>query len=85
MDNIAHSTITDHFGLGLKAAGFAAGSLGLMHLFARTLGGCVSDRLGGRWGLKGRVNWLFVALLVEGLGLMLFSRMTDGWRWPSPR
>ena len=76
MDGIAHLYYHDHFGLGPKAAGFAAGSLGLMHLFARTLGGAVSDRFGGRWGLKGRVNWLFAAILVEGLGLMLFSRMT---------
>jgi NNP family nitrate/nitrite transporter-like MFS transporter len=46
-----------------------------MHLFARTLGGLISDRCGGRWGLKGRVNWLFAALFFEGLLLMLFSRM----------
>ncbi|MDR3637752.1 MAG: MFS transporter [Isosphaeraceae bacterium] len=76
MDNIAALYYTDHFGLGLKGAGIAAGSLGLMHLFARTLGGFVSDRCGGRWGLTGRVRWLFMALLCEGLGLMLFSRMT---------
>jgi len=76
MDGIAHLYFHDHFGLSPKAAGFAAGSLGMMHLFARTLGGAVSDRFGGRWGLKGRVNWLFAAILVEGLGLMLFSRMT---------
>lgn len=76
MDNIAALYYGDRFGLGLEAAGFAAGSLGLMHLFARTLGGVVSDRLGGRWGLKGRVRWLFAALLVEGFGLMLFSRMS---------
>jgi NNP family nitrate/nitrite transporter-like MFS transporter len=77
MDNVAAIYYADHFGLGLKQAGLAAGSLGLLHLFARTLGGLVSDRLGGRWGLKGRVNWLFAALLFEGLGLMLFSRMTS--------
>ncbi|GAC1469892.1 MAG: MFS transporter [Isosphaeraceae bacterium] len=76
MDNIAALYYTDYFDLGLGAAGFAAGSLGMMHLFARTLGGALSDRFGGKWGLKGRVNWLFAALLVEGLGLMLFSRMS---------
>lgn len=75
MDNVAALYYSDRFGLGLKGAGLAAGSLGLMHLFARTLGGLVSDRLGGRWGLKGRVRWLFAAVLAEGLGLMLFSRM----------
>ena len=76
MDNIAALYFADRFGLGLASAGLAAGSLGVMHLFARTLGGVVSDRFGGRWGLKGRVNWLFAALLFEGLGLMLFSRMS---------
>lgn len=76
VDNIAALYFADHFGLGLGAAGLAAGSFGLMHLFARTLGGYVSDRLGNRWGLKARVNWLFVVILVEGLALMLFSRMT---------
>lgn len=75
MDNVAALYYADRFGLSLGAAGFAAGSLGLMHLFARTLGGFVSDRLGGRWGLRGRVRWLFVAVLAEGFGLMIFSRM----------
>ncbi len=63
------------FGLSLASAGFAAGSLGLMHLFARTLGGYFSDRLGGIYGLRGRVQWLFAVLFIEGLGLMLFSQM----------
>jgi NNP family nitrate/nitrite transporter-like MFS transporter len=76
MDNIAALYYADHFSLGLEAAGFAAGSLGVMHLFARTLGGYLSDRFGGRWGLRGRVRWLFVAILAEGIGLMIFSRMT---------
>jgi NNP family nitrate/nitrite transporter-like MFS transporter len=36
----------------------------------------VGDRCGERWGLAGRVKWLFAALLIEGLMLMLFSRMS---------
>jgi len=76
MDNIAALYFTDYFGLSLGAAGLAAGSLGLLHIFARTLGGYISDRVGGRMGLRGRVTWLFVAVLFEGLALMLFSRMS---------
>jgi NNP family nitrate/nitrite transporter-like MFS transporter len=76
MDNIAALYYADEFGLGLGAAGLAAGSLGLLHIFARTLGGYISDRAGGRSGLDGRVTWLFVALLVEGIALLAFSRMT---------
>lgn len=76
MDNVAALYYADEFGLGLGAAGLAAGSLGLLHVFARTLGGYLSDRAGGRSGLNGRITWLFVALLVEGIALVAFSRMT---------
>jgi NNP family nitrate/nitrite transporter-like MFS transporter len=58
----------------LQYAGAAALLFGLMNLFARTLGGMVGDRCGERWGLAGRVKWLFAAVLLEGLTLMLFSR-----------
>jgi NNP family nitrate/nitrite transporter-like MFS transporter len=47
-----------------------------MNLFARTLGGVFGDWFGGRWGLRGRVQWLFIALFGEGLALMLFSQMS---------
>lgn len=59
----------------LKIAGLAAASFGLMNIFARTLGGWISDKIAKNSGLKGRVFWLFVALFVEGLALILFSQM----------
>lgn len=58
-----------------KIAGVCAGLFGLMNLFARTLGGFVGDQFGKRWGLSGRVRWLFAAVCLEGLFLMLFSQM----------
>ena len=42
----------------------------------RDRGGAFGDKFGGKWGLKGRVFWLFTALFCEGLALMLFSQMT---------
>jgi NNP family nitrate/nitrite transporter-like MFS transporter len=75
MFNIASLYFIDYFGLGVAAAGAVAALYGGMNLFSRTLGGAVSDRMAGRWGLRGRVNWLFVALLCEGLMLMLFSQI----------
>jgi MFS transporter, NNP family, nitrate/nitrite transporter len=60
----------------LKMAGLIASLFGLMNIFARTLGGVFGDRFGQRWGLSGRVKWLFVVLFCEGLALMLFSKMT---------
>lgn len=76
VNNVAALYFTDYFGLGLTAAGAMAACFGLMNLFARTLGGISGDLFGTRWGLKGRVTWLFIALFCEGLALMFFSQMS---------
>jgi NNP family nitrate/nitrite transporter-like MFS transporter len=75
IDNIAALYFADYFHLALTAAGFVAASFGMMNLFARPLGGIVSDRCNRRWGLRGRVALLGGTLCAEGLALMLFSRM----------
>jgi len=75
IDNIAALYFTDYFGLGLTAAGFVAGSFGMMNLFARALGGIVSDRFHRNWGLRGRALLLGGTLLAEGMALILFSQM----------
>ncbi len=66
----------DYFGMTVWTAGLFAGLYGAMNLFARPLGGNISDRLGRKWGLGSRVKWLFVVLFFEGLALMVFSQMT---------
>ena len=58
MNNVAALYFHDHFGLGMAAAGMSAGLHGLMNIFARTLGGYVSDRVGARCGMPGRVGLL---------------------------
>lgn len=75
INNVAALYFADYFELGLVAAGAIAASFGLMNLFARTLGGFFGDTFGGRWGLQGRVTWLFMVLFCEGLALMLFSQV----------
>ena len=72
--NVAASYYVDHFELDLKSAGLAAGSFGLLALFARALGGIVSDRIAHQRGLDARTMLLFVLMLGEGLGLLWFSR-----------
>ena len=76
INNVAALYFKDYFGLGLKTAGLVAGLFGLMNIFARTTGGIIGDKFGEKFGLKGRVRWLFIALIVEGVALLLFSRMT---------
>ncbi|MDF6739516.1 MFS transporter, partial [Escherichia coli] len=54
--NIAATYYVDHFGLSLSAAGMAAASFGLLALFARALGGIVSDRVAAKRGLDARTQ-----------------------------
>ena len=75
INNIAAIYYMDNFSLGLKTAGLVAGLFGLMNIFARTLGGFISDRFVQKGGLRGRVKWLFIALLIEGVALIFFSQM----------
>ncbi|MBE1160696.1 MFS transporter [Dyella acidiphila] len=70
---VAASYYVDRFNLDLRHAGMAAGSFGLLALFARAIGGMASDRLARLHGLAAR-SWLLGALMLgEGLGLLWFS------------
>jgi len=74
INNIAAIYFMDYFGLGLKTAGLVAGLFGLMNIFARTTGGFVSDKFVEKFGLKGRVRWLWLTVFLEGLALIAFSQ-----------
>jgi NNP family nitrate/nitrite transporter-like MFS transporter len=75
IDNVAALYFTDYFHLTLTMAGVVAASFGSMNLFARALGGMVSDRCNRRWGLRGRVRLLGCTICAEGLAMTLFSQM----------
>ena len=71
--NIAAIYYVEHFRLSLEAAGIAAASFGLLALFARALGGFISDKVAAAGGLNRRATLLFVMMLGEGLGLLWFA------------
>ncbi|MCY4615599.1 MAG: MFS transporter, partial [Chloroflexi bacterium] len=75
INNVAALYYHDHFNLNVGMAGVIAGLFGLMNLFARTLGGAFGDIAGVRFGLRGRVMFLGIVLCLEGIALMVFSRM----------
>ena len=75
INNIAALYYYDRFELNLATAGIIAGTFGLMNIFARTLGGIFGDKMGIKFGLRGRVMLLGGVLLLEGLALILFSQM----------
>ena len=73
--NIIALYYVDNFQFGLKEAGLAAGIFGLLALFARALGGIVSDKVATKKGLDGRTKVLFLMILMEGVFLVVFSQM----------
>nr|WP_298890845.1 MFS transporter [uncultured Acinetobacter sp.] len=77
--NIAAMYYVDTFNLGLKEAGLAAGIFGLLALFARALGGIISDKVALGKGLDGRTKILLIMILGEGIFLILFSQMSTVW------
>lgn len=74
--NIIALYYVNTFNFGLKEAGMAAGIFGLLALFARALGGIVSDKVATKKGLDGRTKILFMMILGEAIFLMVFSQMT---------
>jgi NNP family nitrate/nitrite transporter-like MFS transporter len=78
--NVAATYYVDHYGLTLKGAGMAVGAFGLLALFARALGGWLSDKAAGRGDLNSRVSLLFALMLGEGIGLLWFANAgAVGW------
>ena len=63
------------FGLGLVTAGTIAMTFGLQNLYARACGGILSDYLNKSMGFRGRLVSQWVCLFLEGLMLLIFSRM----------
>jgi NNP family nitrate/nitrite transporter-like MFS transporter len=73
-DNVASLHFVDNFHLSQSSAGFWAGIFGFMNIFARALGGMVSDKVGKKHGMRGKGLLLAGVLLLEGCGLILFAQ-----------
>jgi NNP family nitrate/nitrite transporter-like MFS transporter len=72
--SIAVSYYFNHYQLSLEKAGLAVGAFGLLALFARALGGLLSDRIARTKGLDGRTRLLFGLMMGEGVFLLVFSQ-----------
>ncbi|MBM4336128.1 MAG: MFS transporter [Deltaproteobacteria bacterium] len=79
LDNVAALYFFDRFELDLTQAGAVAAGFGAMNLFARPLGGWLSDRVGSSRGVTGRATLLGLLLLFEGFALLAFSRANALW------
>ena len=72
--SIAVTYFVNRFQLAVVDAGYAVGAFGLLALFARALGGLISDRVARTRGLDGRTVLLSCLLLLEGVFLVAFSQ-----------
>ncbi|MCJ2125891.1 MFS transporter [Methylobacterium sp. J-077] len=72
--SIAVTYYYDHYHLSVIDAGYAVGAFGLLALFARALGGLLSDRVAHTKGLDGRTWLLFGLMMGEGVFLVAFSQ-----------
>lgn len=73
-DNIAALHFVQEFKLTQGSAGFWAGVFGFMNIFARALGGIFADKVGKKYGMRGKGLLLASVLLLEGAGLILFAQ-----------
>jgi len=73
MNNAAALYFKDKFLLSTESAAAIASIFGWMNLFARSLGGFLSDKANARWGMRGRLGWQSFVLLVEGAMVIVFA------------
>mmetsp|Transcript_14958 Transcript_14958/g.34545 ORF Transcript_14958/g.34545 Transcript_14958/m.34545 type:complete len:506 (-) Transcript_14958:316-1833(-) len=75
VNNMMAGYFTTRFELDLVAAGTIASLFGLMNIFARAIGGFLSDKMNKKFGFRGRLGVQFGCLMYEGIMLYIFSRM----------
>lgn len=75
--NMAAIYIVDQYGMSLKSAGMAVAGFGLLALFARALGGWLSDKAALAGNVNSRTKVLFIFMLGEGVGLLAFAHSGD--------
>jgi MFS transporter, NNP family, nitrate/nitrite transporter len=74
VDNVAATYFVDHFDATIIVAGALASLFGFMNIFARALGGIISDKIGKIYGLRGKALLLAGFLVIEGIGIMIFAQ-----------
>ena len=73
-DGVAALYFFDTFKLTETEAGFWAMLFGFMNIFARALGGIFADKIGAKYGMRGKGILLASMLAIEGIGIVLFAQ-----------
>lgn len=73
MNNAAASYFKTTFELTTETSAAIASLFGWMNLFARGIGGYTSDKANGKMGMRGRLIWQTLCLVVEGAMVLIFT------------
>lgn len=76
MNNAAASYFKSTFELTTETSAAIASLFGWMNLFARGVGGFVSDKANTKMGMRGRLWWQTICLVLEGIMVLIFANTT---------
>jgi len=74
MNNASASYFKKEFELTTESAAAIASIFGWMNLFARGLGGFTSDKFNAKMGMRGRLIWQTLCLIIEGIMVLIFAQ-----------
>merc|ERR1719436_2124765 len=81
MNNQLATHFRTYFQMKASTAAALAASFGMMNLFARSLGGMLSDYLFAKIGFRGRIWAQFLALFFEAVFLLGFGSVSNEQPW----
>jgi len=73
MNNASATYFKETFELTTESAAAIASIFGWMNLFARGIGGFASDLMNRNMGMRGRLIWQTVCLIIEGIMVLVFA------------
>jgi len=82
MNNVAAKYFYTYHGMTPLIAGICASMWGMMNLFARSIGGYVSDYMYDKFGIRGRLWSCWAVQTLEGLFCILLGLITLGYDAP---
>ena len=85
MNSVAALYFYDYHGLSPQISGLLASLYGLMNLFARSLGGVISDAANKKFGMRGRLWAMWIVQTIEGIMCCVMASVTLGMDAPFDR
>lgn len=78
-DNIIAEYFYERFGVEMETAGAIAASFGMANVVSRPAGGMVSDAMGRKFGMRGRLWSLWAAMTAAGVVCFCLGRVRTLW------